>query len=238
MLLTRSHHRPRQHPAPTRLLLLCASVLLTVQGIANAKEYVRWVDENGQIHIGHSVPPQYKDQAVETLNDQGVVTDKMPRAPTPEELKQIQLEAERQATREALAQRQAQYRDNLLKSYATIADLEAFHKSRMDSLYFRQSINDHKVSQLRNTLGQLMTEAKEFNFPYAPDSVLPAIPDDLLLQLQAASQAMRERQEDAETLRRKLLEQESKFESDLDIFRKHAPAEALAQGAAEAAGGR
>lgn len=227
----------RQHKSWVRSVGLCLLACVLTNG-AVAKEYKRWVDENGVTHIGDSVPPEYKDKEIESLNDQGVVTGKTPRAPTAEELARQKMEAEREAARAALAERQAEYRDNLFRSYATIGDLEAYHESRMEALYYRQSINDHKVRELRDELRSLMTKAREFNFPYSPQSALPPMPEDLLLDLQVANQALSERQEDAENLRRKLIEQERRFESDLEIYREFATPDALRQTSTGASGRR
>ncbi len=230
MHFSSTHSRPRRaRRVRARLMLVTALLVSASQGPVIAKEYVRWVDENGVVHIGHSVPPEYKDQEVETLNDQGVVTGKVPRAPTADERAQMEMEAEIEAARAELSRRQAEYRENLFKSYATVGDLEAYHRSRMDALYYRESMNDRKVRELREKLRELMGQAKEFNFPYSAESSLPAVPEELLVELQATNQALGERQADAENLRRKLIEQERKFESDLEIYRKYAASGSIAQ---------
>lgn len=226
-----------QYKMWVRLAGLCL-LACVLGGAASAKEYVRWVDENGVIHIEESLPPEEKDRESETLNDQGVVTGKVPRAPTEEELAEQRKKAERDAARAALTKRQAEYRDNLFRSYATIGDLRSYHKSRMEALYYRQSVNDHKVRELRDELRSLMDKAREFNFPYSSESSLPPMPSDLLLDLQVANQALSERQEDAETLRRKLIEQERRFESDLEIYQEFASPDALRQTRAGASGQR
>ena len=53
--------------------LLIAGVFLAAN--ASAADVYRWVDENGEVHYTQSLPPNFKDQGHDVLNDQGIVTD-------------------------------------------------------------------------------------------------------------------------------------------------------------------
>jgi hypothetical protein len=59
-------------------LLLSAVTLALLAGAADAqqsskeKKLYRWVDKNGQVHYGDSVPAEYAEQDREVLNRQGV----------------------------------------------------------------------------------------------------------------------------------------------------------------------
>jgi hypothetical protein len=53
--------------------LLIAGVLLAAN--ASAAEVYRWVDENGEVHYSQSLPPNFKDQGHDVLNERGIVTD-------------------------------------------------------------------------------------------------------------------------------------------------------------------
>lgn len=53
--------------------LLVAGVFLAAN--ASAAEVYRWVDENGEVHYSQSLPPNFKDQGHDVLNERGMVTD-------------------------------------------------------------------------------------------------------------------------------------------------------------------
>ncbi|MEO0975045.1 MAG: DUF4124 domain-containing protein [Pseudomonadota bacterium] len=227
--------RPR-HWASVWCVLLSVGVL--VNTAASAKEFHRWVDENGVVHISDSLPPGYEDLENELLNERGVVKKRVPRAPTEEERRQLERLAAEQAAALEQQEREQEYVSKLFKSYATVDELELVHRSRMDALYLRQSRNDHRVRELRDSLRELMTEAKEYNFPYSAESSLPPIPDDLLAQLMTTNESLNERNLDAEILRRKLIEQERRFEADLEIYRQFSRGDSIARGGASASDGR
>jgi len=53
--------------------LLIAGVFLAAN--ASAADVYRWVDENGEVHYSSSLPPDFKDQGHDVLNERGIVTD-------------------------------------------------------------------------------------------------------------------------------------------------------------------
>ena len=59
-------------------MVLSAALLALVAGAADAQsgkdrtKLYRWVDKNGQVHYGDSVPPEYAEQDRDILNRQGV----------------------------------------------------------------------------------------------------------------------------------------------------------------------
>jgi hypothetical protein len=55
------------------IFLLIAGVFLAAN--ASAADVYRWVDENGEVHYSSSLPPDFKDQGHDVLNERGIVTD-------------------------------------------------------------------------------------------------------------------------------------------------------------------
>jgi hypothetical protein len=78
---------------------LCA--VLCSCGAAAAEVY-RWVDENGEVHYSESLPPNYRDQGHDVLNEQGIVVDQdrklTPSAPAPEDQQEEPMELPRDAS--------------------------------------------------------------------------------------------------------------------------------------------
>jgi hypothetical protein len=53
--------------------LLLAGILLAAE--SSAAEVYRWVDENGEVHYSETLPPNFKDQGHDVLNERGIVLD-------------------------------------------------------------------------------------------------------------------------------------------------------------------
>ena len=61
--------------------------LATLTAAAGQTEVVyKWVDENGQIHYGDSIPPEYSDLPKQVLNEHAVTVDHLEGRKTEEQL--------------------------------------------------------------------------------------------------------------------------------------------------------
>ena len=76
---------------PLLAVLLGAAALLAAAAYAapsSSKQggiAYKWVDEQGVVHYGDHIPPQYAQQDREVLNSQGVPVGHVEAAPTPEQ---------------------------------------------------------------------------------------------------------------------------------------------------------
>ena len=114
-------------------LITLSAVLLSCSFSVQAKMY-KWVDDNGQIHFGDRIPPQYLVKEHEELNQQGVVTRYREAAKTPQQLaEEKRLEEERKKA-EIIAKRKKQRDQVLLDTYTTERDLIVARDSRLDAV--------------------------------------------------------------------------------------------------------
>ncbi|MEN1727202.1 MAG: DUF4124 domain-containing protein [Pseudomonadota bacterium] len=98
-------------------------LLTLIPGLVWGQYVYRWVDENGEVHHGNSVPPEYRDYGWERIGPNGVVLERRERALTPEEREVVLAERRRQAEIEA-ERRNQETRDRLLlTAYRTEQDL-------------------------------------------------------------------------------------------------------------------
>jgi len=83
----------------------------------------KWVDENGELHYGQTLPPEYKDLAHERLSNSGTVVDRTDRTLTPEERKALR--DQEAVTRRLLAERDAREKKDrlLLAAYRSEQDI-------------------------------------------------------------------------------------------------------------------
>lgn len=100
-------------------------VLFLATNVAMAQHVYRWVDDLGEVHYGHSVPPEHAHRGYDRLGRDGSVRERFAPALTPEERAEraarMALEAETEAE-----QRSQETRDRmLLAAYRSVDDIEA-----------------------------------------------------------------------------------------------------------------
>jgi hypothetical protein len=167
----------------TRGPRLVLSLLLALSGLASAGVDAaatgksdkgityRWVDEQGVVHYGDSVPPQYAEKERAILNSQGVVVGRLDAQKTPQ-----QIEAETRVRDEALKQKQ--HDSFLVTTYTSVKDIEALRDVRLDQLEGQRVAAEQYVDNLRSRLTTLQTRARLYR-PYTERANARKMPDDL-----------------------------------------------------------
>jgi hypothetical protein len=97
--------------------------MILLPGLVCAQDVYRWVDENGEVHHGNMVPPEYRNYGWERIGPNGNVIERIERALTPQEREALRREQRRQAELEAEAQRQETRDRMLLNAYRSEQDL-------------------------------------------------------------------------------------------------------------------
>lgn len=172
----------------------------------------RWVDENGVVHYGDRVPPQYvqKDSAI--LNSQGVEVGHVERQKTPEEL----AEAMR---REQEALRLKQHDSFLLTTYTSAKDIESLRDERLAQIRAQRVAAELYVENLHSRLTTLQTRAMLFK-PYNPRPEARRMPDELAEDLVRTLNEMRTQ---SNTLSAKDAEETSvraQFQADIERYKQ------------------
>jgi hypothetical protein len=153
-------------------LSLVAGVCAHAQQKQQQKVY-RWVDDNGVVHYGDSVPPEYASVDRDILNEQGVAVGFEEGVVTAEEQAEIDraaaaAEAERQARVEAARRDRV-----LLETYLSVEEIEALRDRRLELLESQIKVTEQYLTNLRKRLDTLQNEAKV----YKPVSTAPDAPD-------------------------------------------------------------
>lgn len=172
----------------------------------------KWVDENGVVHYGDNVPPQYAQQDRAVLNNQGVEVSHVNAALTPE-----QAAAEARKKKEALKQRQ--HDSFLLSTYTSVDDIEALRDVRLDQLHGLRAASEQYLDGLRSRLGQLQARAVTYA-PYSSREDARRMPDDLaenlvrtLNEMRQQGAALEAKSEEEKTLR-------AQFDADIQRYRE------------------
>jgi len=108
-------------------MLLCASAQAQPKAAPSGTggKIVCWKDKSGKVvGCGDKVPPEYQDSATDELNKRGITVKQTGPAPTPEQIKAQQAEAERKKVADA-AKADQQRRDKaLLDTFASEKEID------------------------------------------------------------------------------------------------------------------
>jgi hypothetical protein len=199
------------------LSLLLVSALLSAGANAAASKTdnkgiaYRWTDEQGVVHYGDRVPPQYVEKERAILNGQGVEVGHLDAQKTPE-----QLAADARARDDLLKQKQ--HDSFLVTTYTSVKDIEALRDVRLDQLQGQRVAAEQYVDNLHSRLGDLQTRARLFR-PYNPRPDARRMPDDLaedlvrtLNELRTQSTVLVGKGEEVTALR-------AQFQTDIERYR-------------------
>ena len=204
---------------PLLAVLLGAAALLATAAYAapssSSKQggiAYKWVDEQGVVHYGDHIPPQYAQQDREVLNSQGVPVGHVEAAQTPEQAAAATL-------KKAEVFKQRQHDSFLMSTYTSVKDIEALRDVRLDQLQGQRTAAEQYVESLRSRLGSLQVRAVSFQ-PYSSNPDARRMPDDLaenlvrtLNEVRVQSAALAAKSEEEKTLR-------AQFDADIQRYRE------------------
>ncbi len=199
-----------------RFLLIPASVALLAIGVADAqsekKKLYRWVDKNGQVHYGDSVPAEYADQDRDILNRQGVPVGREEGIITPEEA------AEKAAADKAARDEQKRkLRDRvLLQTYQSVKELEVLRDNRLELVDAQLTIQEQSLANLRAQRAQIQKQAGRFA-PINSKPDAPVLPDELSADLTRSTNDIATQQ--ANLVKRRNERESIRMNFDADIKR-------------------
>jgi hypothetical protein len=205
---------------PVVSVLLSAAALLATHAYASPTPAhskqggiaYKWVDEQGVVHYGDHIPPQYAQQDREVLNSQGVPVSHIQAALTP-------AQAAVEARKKAEVFKQRQHDSFLVSTYTSVKDIEALRDVRLDQLRGQRAAAEQYVESLRSRLGSLQTRAVAYQ-PYSSNADARRMPDDLaenlvrtLNEVRVQDAALAAKSEEEKTLR-------AQFDADIQRYRE------------------
>jgi hypothetical protein len=172
----------------------------------------RWVDEQGVVHYGDRIPPQYAQKEHAILNSRGVEVSRLDAQKSPEQM----------AAEDRLQQgmvRQKQHDSFLMTTYTSVKDIEALRDVRLDQLRGQHVAAEQYVENLHSRLSALQTRSKLFK-PYSSRPEAHRMPDDLaedlirtLKELHTQSSVLVAKEEEESALR-------AQFQTDIERYRE------------------
>ena len=197
-----------------RVRTILAGVLVSAAAVPLAAQAVlyKWVDEQGVVHYGDNVPPQYAQQDRTVLNREGVAVSHVDAALTPEQ-------AAAAARKKAELLKQRQHDSFLISTYTSEADIEALRDVRLEQLRGQRAATEQYIESLRSRLGALQARALSFA-PYSERADARRMPDDVaenlvrtVDEMRQQSSALGAKSEEEKTLR-------AQFDSDITRYRE------------------
>jgi len=172
----------------------------------------RWTDEQGVVHYGDRIPPQYAEKERTVLNAQGVEVRKL----------DAQKSADQAAADARVQQtllRQKQHDAFLTTNYTSVKDIEAIRDTRLDQVQGQQTAAKQYVESLHSRLSALQARARVFK-PYSPRPDARRMPDDLaedlihtLNELRTQSNVVAAKSEEVTAL-------QAQFQADIERYRE------------------
>ncbi len=199
------------------LLLALAGSLTLVCAVAlgasskGTKAY-KWIDKDGLVHYGDTIPPEYSEQSRQQLNPQGVPVRDFPRQLTP---------AEADAVRKTEAEnaRRRQHDSFLLNSYTRVGDIEqlrderiALIESQMELARGSIAATNQRITGLQNRLGAFRPYSSAANARRVPDQLAEEVVRALSERRSMTTQLQQRDKEKAEQL--------ASFEADITRYKE------------------
>ena len=153
------------------LAALAAGGALAAPSSATHSTMYRWVDDQGVVHFGDQIPPQYAGKDREVLNAQGVPVRHVDGQKSPEQA------AAEARDREAVI-KQKQHDTFLVTTYTSVKDIEALRDARLEQLKTQRAAAQQYIESLRSRLGTLQSRAVTYR-PYSAGAGARRLPDDL-----------------------------------------------------------
>ena len=192
-------------------------VFTLTAGAASAQDHklYRWVDEEGVVHYGDSIPAKYAEVERQVVNEHGITVDVMRAKKTEEEL------AEEARLDELRAEAELQRRRDqaLLATYLTIEEIEMHRDRRVELFKAQARVTELYLRNLNRRMDSLRKEASKFR-PYSEDPDAPMIEPDLANDIQITKETIARHEEN---LRKYETDEQSivaRFDGDIDRFKE------------------
>jgi len=198
------------------LLLTAATLFVLAQAALGAQDQklYRWVDKDGTVHYGDSIPAEYAEVDKQVVNEHGVTVAIMRGKKSDEELAAEKRADELRAERE-LRRRQDQA---LLATYLSIDEI-IMHRDRRVELFQAQArVTELYLRNLQRRLASLQQEALQF-MPYSDDPEAPMIDPALAADIATTTDTIARHEQNLERFQKDEQNIVARFDGDIDRFK-------------------
>jgi len=194
---------------------IIALIVLVASGAATAQDRVyRWVDEDGIVHYGDSIPAEYAELPKQVLNERAITVGHLQGKKTPEEI-----EAERKAKiLEMKLELQRRADRALLATYLSVDEI-LLHRDRRVELFQAQArVTELYLRNLDLRLVSLREDASTFK-PYSTDENAPQIDADLADDIRETKETISRHKRNLNKYQTDEKQIIARFDGDINRFR-------------------
>ncbi len=200
-----------------RIFLATVALLTLVPLAAPGAEGLlyRWVDREGLVHFGDSIPAEYMDLERQIINEYGVTVGILRAKKTDEEIAEDKRQ-EKIAIEQAIQNRMD---DALLATYLSVDEI-VLHRDRRVELFLAQSrVTELYLTNLKRRLGSLQKEASRYR-PYSDDPDAETIDPDLAGDISTTEDTIQRHQANLEQFQDDTMAVVDRFDGDINRFKK------------------
>ena len=197
----------------TSLLILCLAAGAAVA--QNAPKLYRWVDKDGMVHYGDSIPAEYAELERQVVNEHGITVDVMQAKKTAEEKEEERRQVE--LRRQAELQRRAD--QALLATYLSVDEIEMHRDRRVELFQAQARVTELYLRNLQRRMASLRKEAAGFR-PYSDDPDAPLIDADLAEEIAATRETIERHEQNLARFRQDEQNIVARFDGDIDRFKE------------------
>ena len=135
---------------------------IMIASTAVAERTFRWVDNEGQVHYGNRVPPEFARAERRVINEQGRTVQIYEAAKTPEERAAAEKAAELEAKRKSLDEKRAFHDRSLLATYTSEQDMLLARDGKVASVEALLQLTSSRVESMKQRLHELTEEAATY----------------------------------------------------------------------------
>ena len=192
--------------------LILILLLSLAAAAAQAQSVYRWIDENGEVHYGHSVPPEHAHRGYDLIGPDGMVRQRVERALTEEERAEREAERRRQAILEA-EQRSQDSRDRqLLAAYGSEEDIVQAMEMQITAINHQRSSIRDSLRRASGRFESLVTRASRLTHEGQPVPVaLERDIDDVRGEIQTLRRGLQDLDQREEAVRRRAELERTRF---------------------------
>jgi hypothetical protein len=193
-------------------IILCFLMPLASQ--AQETRTYRWVDDDGVVHYGDSIPPEFAEKPKQVLNEHGVTIQYLEGRKTEEQL------AAEQAARDLEVQIELQRRADqaLLATYVNIEEITMHRDRRIELFQAQARVTELYLRNLQRRLESLQEDARRFK-PYSSDPNAPTVDPDLVAEIRHTNEAIKRHEINLQKYRYDEQQIVERFAGDIARFR-------------------
>ncbi len=196
-------------------LLLLVILPISVSAASKNQKLYRWVDTDGLVHYGDSVPAEYAELERQIVNEHGITVDVLRAKMTADEIAEEKHQDDLRMQRE-LERRQDQA---LLATYLTVDEI-LMHRDRRIELFEAQArVTELYLRNLERRMSTLKEEASGFQ-PYSEDPDAEMISTDLASDIASTKETITRHEANLQRFQSDQQGIVARFDGDINRFKR------------------